>query len=116
METQVIELGKLEARWFDPRLGRAEDLEPMRHSNALIINIDYPLGMASYELLSRIAEGAGRLGRCLCDGQGSHSKWANRRYDDSQTSSTTSTRKHLPFPQLFHRPSRTVVYEPRQCP
>jgi len=61
IETQVIELGKLEAQWFDPRLGRAEDLEPMRHSNALIINIDYPLGMAAYELLSRIAEGVGRL-------------------------------------------------------
>ena len=27
-ETQVIELGKLEARWFDPRLGRADDLAP----------------------------------------------------------------------------------------
>ena len=32
METQVIELGKLEAQWFDPRLGRADDLEPLRHS------------------------------------------------------------------------------------
>lgn len=61
METQVIELGKLEARWFDPRLGRAEDLQPLRYSSAIIINIDYPLGMASYELLSRIAEGVGRL-------------------------------------------------------
>ena len=61
METQVIELGKLEARWFDPRLGRADDLAPLRHSNAIIINIDYPLGMASYELLSRISQGAGRL-------------------------------------------------------
>ena len=30
METQVIELGKLEARWFDPRLGRADDLAPLR--------------------------------------------------------------------------------------
>ena len=61
METQIIELGKLEARWFDRRLGRAEDLEPLRHSNAVIINIDYPLGMSSYELLSRISAGAGRL-------------------------------------------------------
>ena len=61
METQVIELGKLEARWFDRRLGRADDLEPLRHSNAIIINIDYPLGMSSYELLSRISAGAGRL-------------------------------------------------------
>ena len=61
METQVIELGKLEPQWFDPRLGRADDLEPLRHSQAIIVNIDYPLGMASYELLSRISQGAGRL-------------------------------------------------------
>jgi len=61
IETQVIELGKLEPQWFDQRLGRAEDLAPMRHSNAIIINIDYPLGMAAYELLSRISEGVGRL-------------------------------------------------------
>ncbi len=61
METQVIELGKLEPQWFDPRLGRAADLAPLSYSNAIIINIDYPLGMASYELLSRIAQGVGRL-------------------------------------------------------
>ncbi len=61
METQVIELGKLEAQWFDPRLGRADDLEPLRHSNAIVINVDYPLGMASYELLSRVSQGVGRL-------------------------------------------------------
>ncbi len=61
IETQIIELGKLEPRWFDPRLGRADDLQPLRYSNAIIINIDYPLGMASYELLSRISEGVGRL-------------------------------------------------------
>lgn len=61
METQVIELGKLEAQWFDPRLGRADDLEPLRHSNAIVINVDYPLGMASYELLSRVSQAVGRL-------------------------------------------------------
>ena len=61
METQVIELGKLEARWFDPRLGAADDLAPLRRSDAIIINIDYPLGMASYELLSRISQGVGHL-------------------------------------------------------
>lgn len=61
IETQVIELGKLESQWFDPRLGQQSDLESLRHSDALIINIDYPLGMAAYELLSRISEGVGRL-------------------------------------------------------
>ena len=61
IETQVIELGKLESQWFDPRLGQQSELESLRHSDALIINIDYPLGMAAYELLSRISEGVGRL-------------------------------------------------------
>ncbi len=61
IETQVIELGKLEPQWFDPRLGGQSELETLRHSNALIINIDYPLGMAAYELLSRISEGVERL-------------------------------------------------------
>lgn len=61
METQVIELGKLEAQWFDPRLGDAGDLQRLRHSSALIFNIDYPLGMSAYELLSRISQGVGRL-------------------------------------------------------
>ncbi len=61
METQVIELGKLEAQWFDARLGRTDVLEQLRHSDALIINIDYPLGMSAYELLSRISQGVGRL-------------------------------------------------------
>jgi len=61
IETQVIELGKLESQWFDPRLGQQSQLESLRHSDALIVNIDYPLGMAAYELLSRISEGVGRL-------------------------------------------------------
>jgi hypothetical protein len=61
IETQVIELGRLEPQWFDQRLGNVSDLEPMRHSNALIVNIDYPLGMAAYELLSRVSEGVGGL-------------------------------------------------------
>lgn len=61
IETQVIELGKLESQWFDPRLGEQSELETLRHSDALIINIDYPLGMAAYELLSRISEGVERL-------------------------------------------------------
>ncbi len=61
METQVIELGKLEAQWFDPRLGDASQLQRLRHSDALIFNIDYPLGISAYELLSRISQGVGRL-------------------------------------------------------
>lgn len=62
IETQVIEVGKLNPKWFDPRIGLVKNLEPLHQSDALIVNIDYPLGMAGYELLSRISEGVGRLG------------------------------------------------------
>ncbi|MCY3715409.1 MAG: hypothetical protein OXG92_02945 [Chloroflexi bacterium] len=61
METQVIELGKLEPQWFDARLGDAAQLQRLRESDALIFNIDYPLGMSAYELFSRISQGVGRL-------------------------------------------------------
>ena len=48
-------------RWrVDPRL-RVPDFEKLRASNAVIINIDYPLGMAAYYLLSRLGQGVGEL-------------------------------------------------------
>ncbi|RME50186.1 MAG: hypothetical protein D6796_03490, partial [Caldilineae bacterium] len=47
---QVIELSKLDPARFDPRLrlGGA-DWERLRRSPALIVNVDYPLGMAAYQ-------------------------------------------------------------------
>lgn len=51
---QVIELGKLDPTRLDPRL-RLDGLEKLRNSNALIVNVDYPLGMAAYSLFSQIS-------------------------------------------------------------
>ncbi|MGB7340897.1 MAG: hypothetical protein WBC91_18515 [Phototrophicaceae bacterium] len=56
IEAQIIDLGKLQANWIDSRLADIVDAEALARSNALILNIDYPLGMAAYEMLSRISE------------------------------------------------------------
>jgi hypothetical protein len=51
---QLVELAKIHSDWVDPRL-RREDLELLTQSDALIVNIDYPLGMAAFQILSYIA-------------------------------------------------------------
>jgi hypothetical protein len=51
---QIIELGRLAPTNFDPRL-HVPGLERLRESRALLINIDYPLGMAAYHLFSQVS-------------------------------------------------------------
>ena len=54
VEVQVVELNKLEFEWLDPRL-QLPGIERLTRSSALIINIDFPLGMAAYQILSEVA-------------------------------------------------------------
>ena len=61
IEAQIIALSRLRPAWLDSRLLNETDLGPLSNSDALIINIDYPLGMAAYEILSRITERVARL-------------------------------------------------------
>jgi hypothetical protein len=62
VEAQIIELSKLNPETIDPRLSPdifSQDLSGwsfLAQSQALIINIDYPLGLAAYNLLGKIAE------------------------------------------------------------
>lgn len=56
IEAQVIEINKLRPDWLDPRLRESGSVEALADSDALILNIDYPLGLASYEILSRVTE------------------------------------------------------------
>jgi hypothetical protein len=58
---QVIHMNKLREHHLDPRLCCLEDFDILQNSNALIMNIDYPLGMAAYELLSHLSARVGRL-------------------------------------------------------
>lgn len=51
---QIIELNRLRPEDFDPRLRALGELRP-EASDAVVININYPLGMAAYHIFSRIA-------------------------------------------------------------
>ena len=53
VEVQVVELNRLQLDLLDPRL-RLPGVEHLAHSDALIVNIDFPLGMAAYQILSEV--------------------------------------------------------------
>ncbi|MCI0399389.1 MAG: hypothetical protein L0332_13995 [Chloroflexi bacterium] len=53
IEVQVVSLNQLRPAWLDPRL-RRPGIEALSGSEALIVNIDFPLGMAAYQVLSEI--------------------------------------------------------------
>ncbi len=60
VEAQVIELRHLNPEWLDPRL-RVDGLEALHASDAVLLNIDYPLGVAAYDLLNEVAYQVGDL-------------------------------------------------------
>ena len=60
VSAQQIELRRLLPERLDPRL-RMPGLERLVDSDAVIINIDYPLGMAAYHHLSRLGQAAGEM-------------------------------------------------------
>ena len=57
VEAQVFDLSKLNADHVDPRLNAfaPEEWALLRESDALIFNIDYPLGMAAYHLFGQVS-------------------------------------------------------------
>ncbi len=50
---QLIELCRLRKEDLDPRLGRHADV--IERSDAIILNVDYPLGLASYHIVREVA-------------------------------------------------------------
>jgi hypothetical protein len=57
VEAQVIDLARLKPQNFDPRLAVPGcDFSCIEKSNALILNIDYPLGYGAYNILAKVAE------------------------------------------------------------
>ncbi len=60
VSAQVIELNKIRYADVDSRV-RVNEVETLEASQATIINIDYPLGMAAYHHLSRLAQGVGEV-------------------------------------------------------
>jgi len=62
VDAQVFEVSKLIPDWMDPRVKEdLGDLGFLAKSNALILNIDYPLGLAAYNILTEVAENAGSM-------------------------------------------------------
>src|SRR5579875_3267401 len=55
IDAQVCELAKLRPIEVDPRC-RMPHMDLLAKSNAIILNIDYPLGMAAYRMLREIME------------------------------------------------------------
>lgn len=60
VHAQLFELRNIRPERLDPRLAMP-GLEHLTRSDAVIINIDYPLGMAAYHHLTRLAEGVGDI-------------------------------------------------------
>ncbi len=62
VEAEIISLSDLNPNTIDPRLtpetiaGEQTDWSFLKESNALIFNINYPLGLAAYNLMVKIAE------------------------------------------------------------
>jgi hypothetical protein len=58
IEAQVIEIAKIDPERVDTRLLCAdkERMARLADSDALIVNIDYPLGMAAYHVLAKISQ------------------------------------------------------------
>lgn len=64
VEAQIIELSRLELEFMDGRAKRydlPELAECLQQSDALILNIDYPLGLAAYNILTEISERSGSV-------------------------------------------------------
>jgi hypothetical protein len=57
---QIIEIQRLKAEWFDSRL-QMPGLERLTASEAIILNVDYPLGMAAYQILSQVTANVGDI-------------------------------------------------------
>jgi hypothetical protein len=51
---QIVPLGSLDPERIDPRIGDV-DADTLRASEAVIVNIDYPLGVAAYNILREVA-------------------------------------------------------------
>lgn len=55
---QLVELSRLRPDWLDPRLC-FPGIEHIAQSDAVILNIDYPLGRGAYHILSQVAASVG---------------------------------------------------------
>jgi hypothetical protein len=60
VDAQIAKISELDPTLIDPRL-KIPGIERLKDSDAVILNIDYPLGMAAFNLLSRVGQGVGEV-------------------------------------------------------
>lgn len=60
VDAQIARLSELDPKLLDPRL-QVPGIERLKDSDAVLLNIDYPLGMAAYHMLSRVGQGVGEV-------------------------------------------------------
>ncbi|MCL2725814.1 MAG: hypothetical protein FWD69_15410 [Polyangiaceae bacterium] len=60
VDAQIARLSELDPDVLDARL-KIPGIAQLKESDAVIVNIDYPLGMAAYHLLSRLGQGVGEV-------------------------------------------------------
>ena len=60
VNAQIFDLSQVQPDRLDPRV-RLPGAELLARSDAVIVNIDYPLGMAAYHHLSRVGQGCGEI-------------------------------------------------------
>jgi hypothetical protein len=60
IEAQIIPINCIDTTLMDPRL-KLPEMEFLAKSNAVIFNIDYPLGMGAYHVLAEISEQVSEL-------------------------------------------------------
>ncbi|MEM7132071.1 MAG: hypothetical protein AAF702_37545 [Chloroflexota bacterium] len=62
VQAQLFDLSKLNPSYFDPRMQASSDpaTNLLTHSNAMLFNIDYPLGMAAYHIFSQVSTVTGQ--------------------------------------------------------
>jgi hypothetical protein len=60
VSAQVMALDRLDPAGVDPRLGPI-DADRLKASQAVIVNIEYPLGLAAYNILRELTEGTDML-------------------------------------------------------
>lgn len=61
VEAQIIDIARLQPSVMDARLRLGLEAGELQSSNALILNIDYPLGLAAYDILSEVSAHAGSV-------------------------------------------------------
>lgn len=69
LESQMIPIRQIDPQKIDPRL-RKDYRDILKESPAVIINIDYPLGLAAYQVLNEIADNVGKMLGIYITGKG----------------------------------------------